>query len=151
MNGQGFTAADWPNAATFTGLVASPHDVDASAAVFALGDTVNGRAMRRFDLPQPVIWWEEENEFAALAVQAEQHETEDGELMEVLGLLLPDGRTAVALLEDVEVVDGFDEVWITLLRAEKHPHLDGVDDDEPDNGAELLLDRDLDRDLTDAD
>ncbi len=140
MNGQGFTAATWPHAAVFQGAVASPHDVDAAAAVFALGETINARAMRRFSLPQPVIWWEDEDEFAALAVQAEQHETDDGELMEVLGLLLPDGRTAVALLEDVEVVDGFDPVWIELLQAEKHPDLDGLDEDD-DDGAELLLER----------
>jgi|GEM_PF-147620 len=132
MNGKGFTAATWPDAPVFAGLTASPHDVDASAAVFALGDTINGRAMRRFSLPQPVIWWEDEDEFAALAVQAEQHESEDGELMEVLGLLLPDGRTAVALLEDVEVVDGFDEMWIGLLQAEKHPHLDADPADDED-------------------
>lgn len=139
MNGKGFTAATWPDAPVFSGAVAAPHDVDAAAAVFALGETVNARAMRRFDLPQPVIWWEDEDEFAALAVQAEQHETEDGELMEVLGLLLPDGRTAVALLEDVEVVDGFDEVWIALLQAEKHPHLSGDPADDQDDVH--LLDR----------
>ena len=120
MDGRGFTAATWPLAAVFRDAVATPHDVDQAAAVFALGDTVNGRAMRRFDLPQPVIWWDDEDEIGALAIQAEQHGTDEGDTLEVLGLLLPDGSTAVAMVEDVEVVDGFDEEWIALIRVETH-------------------------------
>ena len=69
MDGRGFNAADWPLAATFKGRCAAPHDVDAGAAVFALGDTFNGRPLV-MDLPQPVIWYEDDEEFAALVVQA---------------------------------------------------------------------------------
>jgi hypothetical protein len=118
MNGKGFTAADWPLAATFKGRCAVPHDVDAGAAVFALGDTFNGRPLV-MDLPQPVIWYEEDEEFAALVVQAEVHETQDGDTLEVLGLLLPQGRTAVGFSEDVDEVDGFDATWLSLVEAER--------------------------------
>jgi hypothetical protein len=84
MNGKGFDARTWPDLATFAGRCATAHDVDDGAAVFALGDTFNGRTMPMV-LPQPVIWWDEDDEKGAVAVQAEAHETEDGELMEVLG------------------------------------------------------------------
>jgi hypothetical protein len=68
------------------------------------------------DLPQPVIWWsDDDGEQAAVAVQAEAHETEDGETMEVLGLILPDGAGAVALLDDVDLVDESDPVWRKLV------------------------------------
>lgn len=138
MDGRGFTAATWPTVPVFRDVVATPHDVDGAAAVFALGDTVNGRTMRRFDLPQPVIWWDDEDEIGALAVQAEQHETDEGDTLEVLGLLLPDGSTSVAMLEDVEVVDGFDPEWIALIRVETHQ----IDDDEDDDaGEEPLISR----------
>jgi hypothetical protein len=70
------------------------------------------------DMPQPVIWYEEDEEFAALVVQAEVHETEDGETLRVLGLLLPQGRTAVGFTEDVDEVDATDPVWLSLLEAE---------------------------------
>jgi hypothetical protein len=127
MDGRGFTAADWPLAAIFKGHCAAPHDVDAGAAVFALGDTFNGRPLV-MDLPQPVIWYEEGEEFAALVVQAEVHETQDGDTLEVLGLLLPQGRTAVSFSEDVDEVDGFDPVWLSLLDAERG----GGEAEEPD-------------------
>ena len=35
--------------------------------------------------------------------------------MEVLGLILPDGGGAVALLEDVDLVDDSDPVWRRLV------------------------------------
>jgi hypothetical protein len=52
-----------------------------------------------------LIRWEEDGEQAAVAVQAEMHVGADGETMEVLGLILPDGGSAVALLDDVDPVD----------------------------------------------
>jgi len=132
MDGRGFTAADWPLAATFKGRCATPHDVDSGAAVFALGDTLNGRPMVR-DLPQPVIWYEDDEEFAALVVQAEIHETEDGDELAVLGLLLPQGRTAVGFAEDVEEVDPADPVWLSLIEAE-HEDIEADEDDTLDEG-----------------
>ena len=131
MDGRGFTAQDWPTLATFQGRCASPHDVDAGAAIFALGDTFNGRTLQ-MQLPQPVIWYDEDEEFAAVVVQAEVHETEEGEAMEVLGLLLPNGDTAVALVEDVEMVDESDPAWLSLLDADLED-LDGDDEDEDDD------------------
>ncbi|HTI66758.1 MAG TPA: hypothetical protein VL460_04335 [Caulobacteraceae bacterium] len=117
MDGRGFTADSWARAAVFQGRCATPHDVDAGAAVFALGETLNGRPMA-MAMPQPVIWYEEDEEFAALVVQAEVHETEDGETLRVLGLLLPQGHTAVGFSEDVDEVDATDPVWLSLLAAE---------------------------------
>ena len=114
MDGKGFTPQTWSGLNTFQGRCATPHDVDGGAAVFALGDTFNGRAMN-LPLPQPVIWWHEDEEVGAVAVQAEAHETEDGETMEVLGLVLPDGRTAISLYEDCDEVDATDPVWIALV------------------------------------
>ena len=123
----GFTAETWKAVATFSGRIASQSDVDAGAAVFALVDTVNAVAFEE-PLPQPVIWYDDDGdeEFAALIVQAESHETEDGQDLQVLGLLLPDGRTAVAFTEDVEEVAGDNPDWITLLEADLAP----LDDDE---------------------
>ncbi len=121
MDGKGFTDTSWAAVPVFHGCCATPHDVDQSAAVFALGDTFNGRAMPDMDLPQPVIWYDDDDEFAAVAVQAEVHETEDGETMEVLGLVLPDGHTVISLLEDVDVVDATDPVWRALLDADAAP------------------------------
>ena len=115
----GFTAATWKTVATFSGRIALQADVDAHAAVFALADTLNAMVFEE-PLPQPVIWYDEDadEEFAALIVQAETHETEDGQELQVLGLLLPDGRTAVALTEDVEEVAGDDPGWLDLLEAD---------------------------------
>ena len=39
----------------------------------------------------------------------------EGEPMEVLGLILPDGASAVALLEDVDLVDDTDPTWRALV------------------------------------
>lgn len=118
MDGRGFSATDWPHLSTFQGRCATPHDVDAGAAVFALGDTFNGRILS-MELPQPVIWYDEDEEFAAVVVQAEVHETEDGEVLEVLGLVLPQGRTVVGFLDDVDEVDATDPVWLSLLEADR--------------------------------
>ena len=134
MDGKGFTPATWSALSTFQGRCATPHDVDGGAAVFALGDTLNGRAMS-LALPRPVIWWHEDEEVGAVAVQAEAHETDDGETMEVLGLVLPDGRTAVSLYEDVDEVDATDPVWAALV-----VETDGEDWDEDDEAYETLDD-----------
>jgi hypothetical protein len=98
----------------FTGRIATLEDVQARRAVFALGDTLDARPLL-MDLPQPLIWWEEDGEQAAIAVQAEVHVNPDGETMEVLGLILPDGESAVALLEDVDLVDDSDPAWRDLV------------------------------------
>ena len=113
-DGGGFDVDDWGRLPAFTGRLAGLDDVQKKAAIFALGDTDNGRPID-MELPQPVIWWSEDGEQAAVAVQAEAHETEDGELMEVLGLVLPDGAGAVALLEDVDLVDDSDPEWRRMV------------------------------------
>src|SRR5262245_32557167 len=96
----GYDVEDWSDLKAFTGRVATLDDVQARKAIFALSDTQNGRPID-MELPQPLIWWSEDGDQAAVAVQAEAHDTDDGETMEVLGLILPDGEGAVALLDDV--------------------------------------------------
>ena len=113
-DGGGFDAEDWGRLTTFTGAVATLDDVQARRAVFALADTDDPRPIA-MDLPQPVIWWDDEGEQAAVAVQAETHLGPDGEEMEVLGLILPDGGGVVALMEDVDLVDASDPVWRDLV------------------------------------
>jgi hypothetical protein len=113
-DGGGFDVDDWSRLAAFAGSVATLDDVQARRAVFALADTTDARTLE-MDLPQPVIWWEEDGEQAAIAVQAESHVSSDGETMEVLGLILPDGDSAVALLEDVDLVDDTDPTWRELV------------------------------------
>lgn len=117
MDTDGFTAEDWARKPTFGGRCAAPADVEAGRAVFALGDTINGRPMA-MAMPQPVIWYEEGEQFAALIVQAEVHETEDGDTLQVLGLLLSMGRTAVGFMEDIEEVEATDPVWLSLIEAD---------------------------------
>ncbi|WP_296599211.1 hypothetical protein [Phenylobacterium sp.] len=112
----GFDTDDWSRLPAFTGRVATLDDVQARRAIFALDDTQNGRPID-MDLPQPVIWWADDGEQAAIAVQAEAHDGDDGETMEVLGLILPDGEGAVALLEDVDLVDDTDPTWRSLVEA----------------------------------
>ena len=136
MNEQGFDATDWTAAEVFTGRCATPTDVDEDRAVFALGDTLDGQA---FDepLPQPAIWYDEADEVggharAALIIQAEVHETPDGERLEMLGLLLPSGETRVAFVEDVEEVAAADPVWLQLIEAE-------FGDAEPDGEADAAF------------
>jgi len=113
-DGGGFDVDDWSRLTPFTGAVATLEDVQAKRAVFALADTADPRPIA-MDLPQPLIWWEAEGEQAAVAVQAESHLGPDGEEMDVLGLILPDGGSAVALLEDVDLVDDTDPVWRRLV------------------------------------
>ena len=112
----GYDAEDWSRLTAFTGKVATLDDVQARRAVFALDDSERPWPID-MDLPQPVIWWEEDGEQAAVAVQAENHTSPDGEEMEVLGLILPDGSAAVALLEDVDLVDDTDPTWRSLVDA----------------------------------
>jgi hypothetical protein len=113
-DGGGYDADDWTRLTPFTGAVATLDDVQARRAVFALGDTDDPRPIV-MDLPQPVIWWDEAGEQAAVAVQAETHLNAEGEAMDILGLILPDGGGAVALLEDVDLVDATDPAWRDLV------------------------------------
>nr|WP_313040675.1 hypothetical protein [Brevundimonas diminuta] len=113
-DGGGFDVDDWSRLTPFNGAVATLDDVQAGKAVFALGDTEEARVID-MELPQPVIWWEDDGEQAAVIVQAEAHVDPDGELMEVLGLILPDGGGAVALLDDVDLVDDTDPTWRDLV------------------------------------
>ncbi|MEN5113445.1 hypothetical protein ABE453_05440 [Brevundimonas diminuta] len=113
-DGGGFDVDDWSRLTPFTGAVATLDDVQAGKAVFALGDTEEARVID-MELPQPVIWWEDDGEQAAVIVQAEAHVGPDGDLMEVLGLILPDGGGAVALLDDVDLVDDTDPTWRDLV------------------------------------
>ncbi|MFT4935547.1 MAG: hypothetical protein ACI9LT_002249 [Pseudoalteromonas distincta] len=122
--GGGYDTEDWRRLTPFTAAVATLDDVQARRAVFALGDTTDARALE-MELPQPVIWWEEDGEQAAVAVQAEVHTNAEGEIMEVLGLILPDGDAAVALLEDVDLVDDTDPTWRDLVERA----IDGADDE----------------------
>jgi len=110
----GYDAEDWSRLIAFTGKVATLDDVQARRAVFALDDTERPFPLD-MDLPQPVIWWEDDGEQAAVAVQAECHTNAEGEEMEVVGLILPDGSAAVALLEDVDLVDATDPTWAGLV------------------------------------
>lgn len=114
FDGGGFDVDDWSRLEAFRGAVATLDDVQAGRAVFALGDTEDPRPMD-MELPQPVIWWDEDGEQGAVAVQAEMHIGPEGERMEVLGLILPDGSSAVALLEDVDLVDESDPAWRELV------------------------------------
>lgn len=124
-DGGGFDVDDWSRLTAFTGAVATLEDVQARRAVFALAETDDPRPIA-MDLPQPVIWWDADGEQAAVAVQAESHLGPDGEEMEVLGLILPDGGGAVALLEDVDLVDDTDPVWRGLVAEAVDP--DAADD-----------------------
>jgi hypothetical protein len=113
-DGGGFDVDDWSRLTAFTGAVATLDDVQSRRAVFALTDTTDA-AVLEIDLPQPLIWWEEDGEQAAVAVQAERHRSAEGETLEVLGLILPDGGSAIALIEDVDFVDDSDPTWRELV------------------------------------
>jgi hypothetical protein len=113
-DGGGFDVDDWSRLQVFSGAVATLEDVQARRAVFAMADTTDARPLE-MALPQPLIWWSDDGEQAAVAVQAEVHVSEDGELLEVLGLILPDGGSALALLEDVDLVDDTDPTWRELV------------------------------------
>lgn len=114
QDGEGFDADDWSRLVPFTGRVATLEDVQARRAVFALGDSEDPQVLD-MDLPQPVIWWDDDGEQGAVAVQAEIHTGADDEPMEVIGLILPDGGSAVALLEDIDLVDDTDPHWRRLV------------------------------------
>ncbi|MDQ1153471.1 hypothetical protein [Brevundimonas sp. SORGH_AS_0993] len=113
-DGGGFHAEDWTRLTPFVGAVATLDDVQARRAVFALGDTDDPRPIA-MDLPQPAIWWDDAGEQAAVVVQAESHLNAEGEAMEVLGLILPDGDAVVALMDDVDLVDDTDPTWRDLV------------------------------------
>lgn len=121
----GYDVDDWSRLTAFTGKVATLDDVREKRAVFALDDTERPFPLD-MELPQPVIWWEEDGEQAAVAVQAECHTNAEGEEMEVVGLILPDGGAAVALMEDVDLVADTDPTWRDLVAGA----VDGVDPDE---------------------
>ena len=124
-DGGGYDADDWSRLKAFTGKIATLEDVQAKRAVFALGDTEDPSPID-MDLPQPLIWWEVDGEQAAIAVQAERHIGPDGDEMDVLGLILPDGSAAVALMDDVDLVDDTDPVWRRLV----DQAVDGADADD---------------------
>lgn len=119
----GYTSQSWKNAPVFSGRVAVQDDVTNGAAVFAMGDTIEGKVVEG-PLPQPALWYENdgetENELdaeepkAVLIVQAESHETESG-VLEVLGLMLPDGKTVVGFAEDVDLAEPGDAFWEGLV------------------------------------
>ena len=113
-DGGGYDVDDWSRLVAFNERIATLEDVQAQRAVFALGETDDARVID-MDLPQPLIWWEEDGEQAAVAVQAETHLNSEGEEMEVLGLILPDGSAVVALMDDVDLVDDTDPVWRRLV------------------------------------
>lgn len=113
-DGGGFDVEDWTRLKPFVGAVATLDDVQARRAVFALGDTDDPRPIA-MDLPQPVIWWDDAGEQAAVVVQAESHLNAEGEAMEILGLILPDGDAVVALMDDVDLVDDTDPTWRDLV------------------------------------
>ena len=122
----GFTTATWRYTPVFDGHCATPADVESAAAVFALADTLNGRPLP-IDKPAPVIWYADDEEFAALVVQAEAHETDEDGPLEFLGLLLPSGGTAVVFNDDVEFVPAADPVWRSLLQADNEAAVDDED------------------------
>lgn len=122
-----FTIHTWANVQTFSGRVATEADVTAGKAVYSLSDTHNGRAIEG-EFPQPVIWYDDDDEFGALIVQAEAHDTEEGETLEVLGLLLPNGDTVVAFADDVDEVDASDPFWVALVEA--HDEGDDMEGDD---------------------
>lgn len=123
-DGGGYDVDDWSRLTAFAGRIATLDDVQARKAVFALDDTGDPRVID-MPLPQPVIWWEESGEQAAVAVQAESHIGPEGDEMDVVGLILPDGGAAVALLEDVDLVDDTDPIWRGLVESA----VDGADGD----------------------
>lgn len=127
LDSGGYDVDDWSRLTAFIGRVATLEDVQARRAVFALDDTERPFPLD-MDLPQPVIWWEEDGEQAAVAVQAECHTNAEGEEMEVVGLILPDGGAAIALMEDVDLVDDTDPTWRALVEGA----VDGVDPDGDD-------------------
>ena len=124
IDGGGFDFDDWNRLAPFTGRVATLDDVQAGKAVFALGDTQRPFPLD-MELPQPAIWWDEDGEKPVVIIQAEVHTNDEDEEMEVLGLILPDGDGAVALMEDVDLVDATDATWRDLVSGYIDPDVIG--------------------------
>lgn len=116
QDGGGYDVDDWNRLQPFTGRVATLEDVEAKVAVFALADTTQPKPLE-MPLPQPAIWWEDDGEQAVVIVQAETHLNDEGLTMEVVGLILPDGSSAVALLDDVDLVDDTDPTWVSLVES----------------------------------
>jgi hypothetical protein len=116
QDGGGYDVDDWNRLQPFTGRVATLEDVEAKVAVFALADTTQPKTID-MPLPQPAIWWEDDGEQAVVIVQAETHLNDEGLPLEVVGLILPDGGSAVALLDDVDLVDDTDPTWISLVES----------------------------------
>ena len=111
-----FTTQAWRTTNVFVERVAQPRDVEAGLAVFALGDTISPEVLDLGEvLPQPAIWFDDDLQVGVLIVQAEAHETPEGDHLEVLGLMSADGRTFVGFLEDVDFVDDTDPVWAALI------------------------------------
>lgn len=147
----GYDAQTWKEAKPFTGRCARPEDVEAGDAVFALGDTHHGHPID-MGMPAAIIWYDEEEEFAAVVIQAEAHESQTGEELEVLGILLPRGRTAVAFMEDVEFVEETDHTWQALLEADLEKGEDeDEDEDDFDEGEYDPAEDDYDGDEDDDD
>lgn len=119
LDGGGFDFDDWDRLKPFFGRVATLDDVQSGRAVFALGDTQRPYPLD-MPLPQPAIWWDEEGEKPVVIIQAEAHTNAEDEEMEVFGLILPDGDGAVALTEDVDLVDAADATWRQLV----HDYID---------------------------
>ena len=65
FDGGGYDVDDWARLKPFTGALATLEDVQAKVAIFALGDTHGGRPID-MELPQPIIWWEDDGEVAAV-------------------------------------------------------------------------------------
>jgi hypothetical protein len=147
----GYDAQTWKEAKPFTSRCARPEDVEAGDAVFALGDTHHGHPID-MGMPAAIIWYDEEEEFAAVVIQAEAHESQTGEELEVLGILLPRGRTAVAFMEDVEFVEETDHTWQALLEADLEEGEDeDEDEDDFDEGEYDPAEDDYDGDEDDGD
>ena len=148
---KGYHAQSWKEAKAFSGRCARPEDVEAGDAVFALGDTHHGHPID-MGMPAAVIWYDEEEEFAAVVIQAEAHESQTGEELEVLGILLPRGRTAVAFMEDVEFVEETDHTWQALLEADlEEGNEEDEDEDDFDEGEYDPAEDDYDGDEDDDD
>lgn len=129
-NDEGFDTQSWTSLEAFNSRIATQADVDAAKAVFAVEDA-EGSMVVEMDLPQPVIWWAEDGERAAVIVQAELHtlEADDDDVSEVYGLVLVDGTTVVVLGDEVDLVDASDPVWQRLTQEEIQDLLDEEDED----------------------
>ena len=76
-DGGGFDVDDWGRLEPFAGRVATLDDVQARRAVFALTETTDPRPLD-MALPQPVIWWEDDGEQAAVRVAESRSPATEG-------------------------------------------------------------------------